>query len=268
MQLAAPAPAATGSSGTGTSSQPAGLDGMALLAEVRRRRPGLPVIILTGHASIATAVDAMRAGAANFLVKPVDLGDLEQAVRAALAGPTVTTGPVRTDTRSQARSGEVFLGESGAAQELRQLTRRVAQSDATVLITGESGAGKEVIARSIHVQSRRARMPFVAVNCGAIPETLMESELFGHVRGAFTGATQSRIGRFAAAAGGTLLLDEVGELALHLQVKLLRVLQERAFTPLGATEALPMTARLMAATNRDLEAMAANGQFRGDPYYA
>src|SRR5262249_58963284 len=218
--------------GKGTTRPPGGSEGMALLPEVRRRRPGLPVITLTGHASIATAVDAMRAGAANFLVKPVGLGDLEQAVRAALAGPAVTTGPVRTDTRSQARSGEVFLGESGAAQELRQLTRRVSQSDATVLITGESGAGKEVIARSIHLQSRRARMPFVAMNCGAIPETLMESELFGHVKGAFTGATQSRVGRFAAAAGGTLLLDEVGELALHLQAELLRVLQEKAFTPL------------------------------------
>ena len=244
-----------------------GDDGVALLTEVRRRRSGIPVIILTGHASVQSAVDAMRAGAANFLVKPVNLDDLEQAVRAALAGPMSAGGSSRVDPRVQARSGEVFLGESGAAQELRQITRRVAQSDATVLITGESGAGKEVIARSIHAQSRRARMPFVAVNCGAIPEALMESELFGHVKGAFTGATQSRVGRFAAAAAGTLLLDEVGELALHLQVKLLRVLQERAFTPLGAAEALPMTARVLAATNRDLEAMVAAGQFREDLYY-
>jgi DNA-binding NtrC family response regulator len=241
-----------------------GMDGMALLAEARRRRPDLPVILLTGHATVSLAVEAMRAGAANFLTKPFELDDLEQAIRAALGGPA---RPAKPPAAVNPRSGEVFIGESGAAQALRLLTRRVAQSDATVLVTGESGSGKEVVARAIHAQSKRARMPFVAVNCGAIPEALIESELFGHVKGAFTGATTARIGRFGAAEGGTLLLDEIGELPLSMQVKMLRVLQERAYTPVGASEAHPADVRVIAATNRDLEAMVAEDEFRKDLYY-
>jgi DNA-binding NtrC family response regulator len=245
------------------------IDGLTLLAESKRRRPHLPVVILTGHVSVTLAVDAMRAGAANFLVKPVDVADLEQAVRAALKAPEPerTRGTLVAGGPAHTRSGEVFIGESAPAEAMRALTRRVAASEASVLITGESGAGKEVVARSIHAQSRRAAAPFVALNCGAIPEALLESELFGHVRGAFTGATHSREGRFTAAAGGTLLLDEIGELPLQMQVKLLRVLQERAFTPVGGTEPQPLTARILAATNRDLESMVAAGQFREDLFY-
>jgi DNA-binding NtrC family response regulator len=227
------------------------------------------VILLTGHATVSLAVQAMRAGAANFLTKPFELDDLEQAIRAALGAPAAVRARPKTPSVGvvTTRSGEVFIGESGAAQALRLLTRRVAASDATVLITGESGAGKEVVARAVHAQSKRARMPFVAVNCGAIPETLLESELFGHVKGAFTGATQARIGRFGAAEGGTLLLDEVAEIPTHLQVKLLRVLQEKAYTPVGASQTHAADVRVIAATNRDVEAMVADGRFREDLYY-
>jgi DNA-binding NtrC family response regulator len=246
-----------------------GMDGMSLLGEVRRRKPDLPVIVLTGHATVALAVEAMRGGAANFLTKPFELDDFEQAVRAALGAPAAARA--RSQQKSvgavSTRSGEVFIGESGAAQALRLLARRVAASEATVLVTGESGAGKEVVARAVHAQSKRAKMPFIAVNCGAIPEALLESELFGHVKGAFTGATQARVGRFGAADGGTLLLDEIGELPLHLQVKLLRVLQDRAYTAVGASAAQPADVRVIAATNRDLEAMVAAGQFREDLFY-
>jgi DNA-binding NtrC family response regulator len=238
------------------------VEGIPFVAELRRRRPELPIIILTGHNSVTVAVDAMRAGAANFLTKPLALQDLEQAVWSA-----VRRGAVTPAAKVGGRSGEVFLGESSVAEALRLLTLRFAASNAPVLITGESGAGKEVIARSIHAQGKRSTEPFIAVNCGAIPDTLVESELFGHAKGAFTGATQAQSGRFVAAGNGTILLDEVGELPLAMQVKLLRVLQDRTVTPLGAQEARPIGARVIAATNRDLEGMVVAGQFRQDLYY-
>jgi DNA-binding NtrC family response regulator len=238
------------------------VEGIAFVAEVRRRRPELPIIILTGHGSVTLAVDAMRAGAANFLTKPIALQDLEQAVWSA-----IRRGAVTAAAKVGGRSGEIFIGESSVAEALRLLTLRFAASNAPVLITGESGAGKEVIARSIHAQGRRAAEPFVAVNCGAIPDTLVESELFGHTRGAFTGATQAQVGRFVAAGNGTILLDEVGELPLQMQVKLLRVLQDHTVTPLGSQEPRAIGARVIAATNRDLEGMVVAGRFRQDLYY-
>jgi DNA-binding NtrC family response regulator len=248
-----------------------GMDGMALLGEARRRRPDLPVIMLTGHATVDLAVQAMRAGAANFIEKPFEIDDLEQAVRSALNAPApAVAAPAPKPAKAGAppmRASDIFIGESVAAQALRSFARRVAASEATVLVTGESGSGKEVVARTIHAQSRRARMPFVAVNCGAIPETLFGSAVSGPMTGVAVGATQTRIGRFGAAEGGTLLLDEIGELPLHLQVKLLRVLQERGYTPVGSSETRSADVRVIAATNRDLESMVAGGSFREDLFY-
>jgi DNA-binding NtrC family response regulator len=248
-----------------------GLDGMELLLEARRRRPELPVVLLTSYGSVDLAVRAMRAGAANFVTKPFDLDELEQVICSALGrqaqkgppGPRAMPSPVSPNSTST----EVFLGVSDAICNLRDLVLRVAKSDATVLVVGESGSGKEVVARALHAQSRRGRGPFVAVNCGAIPDALIESELFGHARGAFTGATQNRPGCFATADRGTLLLDEIGELPLSMQVKLLRVLQEHTYTPLGEAEPRPADVRVIAATHRDLEAMVATGAFREDLYY-
>ncbi|MBI4511909.1 MAG: sigma-54-dependent Fis family transcriptional regulator [Deltaproteobacteria bacterium] len=243
-----------------------GMDGLQLLAQARRRRPELPVVLITGHGTISLAVEAMRAGAANFLTKPFDLQELEEVIRAALESsmPPRALGP---GPRTATTSADALVGGSEAMCSLRALVTRVATSDATVLITGESGSGKEVVARAIHGQSRRARGNFVAVNCGAIPEALLESELFGHVKGAFTGATQARAGHFAVAEGGTLLLDEIGELPLAMQVKLLRVLQDRAYTPVGGSEPKPADVRVIVATHRDLDSMVQSATFREDLYY-
>ncbi|MFH0899642.1 MAG: sigma-54 dependent transcriptional regulator, partial [Pseudomonadota bacterium] len=257
-----------------------GLDGMGLLAQAKQRYPGLPVILLTGHGSIQMAVEAMRVGAANFISKPFDLFELEQVIRAALEQrgiplPAARPAPTRRTesvVAGAARGGTAgtttdLLGNSETMRGLRELVSRVAASEATVLISGESGSGKEVVARSVHSQSRRARGPFVAVNCAAVPETLLESELFGHVKGAFTGAVSTRPGRFAMSQEGTLLLDEIGELPIAMQVKLLRVLQERTYTPVGGTESRPADVRVLAATNRDTEAMVAVGSFRQDLFF-
>ena len=241
-----------------------GLDGMQLLLEAKKRRPDLPVVLLTGHATVTLAVDAMRAGAANFLTKPFDLEELEQVIRSALGKPAPDRRP---SAQTASTSSDALVGLSPAVTELRDLIDRVSQSDAAVLITGESGSGKEVVAHEIHRQSRREKGPFIAVNCAAIPETLIESELFGHVKGAFTGAIQTRIGHFAAAEGGTLLLDEIGELPLAMQVKLLRVLQSRAYTSVGDSTPKNADVRVVAATHRDLETMAGAGTFREDLYY-
>jgi DNA-binding NtrC family response regulator len=249
-----------------------GIDGIQLLREARRVRPDLPVVILTGNGTVGLAVEAMRCGAANFLTKPFDLSELEQIIRG-IVDPASQHAPEPRKAEQSvygppvAPVGDILLGSSPAMVELRDLVARVAPSDATVLVTGASGVGKEVVARAIHKKSKRARGPFVAVNCGAIPEALLESELFGHVKGAFTGASQTRLGRFAQAQGGTLLLDEIGELPLAMQVKLLRVLQERSYTPVGGSEIETADVRVIAATHRDLESMVAEGSFREDLYW-
>ncbi len=241
-----------------------GKDGLALFEEIRATRPTLPVILLTAHGTIPDAVEATSRGVFGYLTKPFDsrvlLAKIEQALQLSPAGGAPPTG-----SDDDWRAGIVF--RSSRMAELMEEARVVAASDASVLIRGESGSGKEVLARAIHRASPRAKAPFVAINCGAIPEQLLESELFGHVRGAFTGAAGARIGLFQAADGGTLFLDEIGDMPLALQVKLLRVLQDRAVRPLGATRAEPVDVRVLSATHRDLEAAMADGQFREDLYY-
>lgn len=245
-------------------------DGLALFEEIRSTRPSLPVILLTAHGTIPDAVDATSRGVFGYLTKPFDsqilLGKIDQALQLSAPLPDNLSTPVAAGGGAEEwLDGIVF--RSSQMAELMSEARMVAASDASVLIRGESGTGKEVLARAIHRASARAKGPFVAINCGAIPEPLLESELFGHIKGAFTGAGTSRVGLVQAANGGTLFLDEIGDMPLSLQVKLLRVLQERVVRPVGATRADPVDVRLLSATHRDLDAAMAQGQFREDLYY-
>jgi DNA-binding NtrC family response regulator len=246
-------------------------DGFEVLKKVRERHPKTPVVMLTAEGSIRDCVEAMRAGAFNFLTKPFHPDDLEEVVSQALRARGADVGAARARAAPSAGDGGqpqvALIGESAALRAVIEIAERVAGSNSTVLITGESGTGKEVVARLLHGSSPRVGRPFVAVNCGAIPETLIESELFGHAKGAFTGATEARPGKFVQADGGTLFLDEIGELPLSLQVKLLRVLQEREITPVGDARTRVVDVRIIAATNRDLEVMVREGRFRHDLYY-
>jgi len=248
-----------------------GLDGLALFEEIRRTRPTLPVILLTAHGNIPDAVDATSRGVFGYLTKPFDSQILLEKIDRALqlSAPSSPPSDVAATAGKQGddawMAGVVF--RSSRMAELMAEARMVAASDASVLIRGESGTGKEILARAIHLASPRAKGPFVAINCGAIPEQLLESELFGHAKGAFTGAGASRVGLFQTANGGTLFLDEIGDMPLALQVKLLRVLQERVVRPVGTTKAEPVDVRLLSATHRDLDLAMAQGQFREDLYY-
>jgi two-component system response regulator AtoC len=224
--------------------------GREVVALAVQRR--VPVVVLTGHGTVSAAVELMRAGAANFLTKPFTPDTLRNLL---------------SDTFGRAPSGAGVVGNEEAFRDVLDVVGAVAETDATILITGESGTGKEVVARAIHRASKRARGPFVAVNCGAIPEALLESELFGHARGAFTGATHARAGRFQLAEGGTLFLDEIGDMPLSFQVKLLRVMQERQYEVLGEGTTHNADVRIIAATHRDLTAMVKAGSFREDFYY-
>ena len=241
-----------------------GKDGLTLFKEIHTSRPTLPVILLTAHGTIPDAVQAMSQGVFGYLTKPFDSKLLFEKVQQALRVSPVSSGPTGGNDGSWLE-GIVFRSRRMA--ELMEEARVVATTDASMLIRGESGTGKEILARAIHRASPRAKAPFVAINCGAIPEQLLESELFGHVRGAFTGATSEHGGLFKAADGGTLFLDEIGDMPLALQVKLLRVLQDQAVRPVGATRADPVDVRVLSATHRDLEVAMAEGQFREDLYY-
>ncbi len=241
-----------------------GKDGLALFEEIRATRPTLPVILLTAHGTIPDAVEAMSRGVFGYLTKPFDSKVLLEKIGQALQLSHAAHGQGNAAGDGW-RAGIVFRSSQMAT--LMEEARVVAATDASVLIRGESGTGKEMLARAIHRASPRAKAPFVAINCGAMPEQLLESELFGHVRGAFTGASSEHAGLFKAADGGTLFLDEIGDMPLALQVKLLRVLQDRAVRPVGATRTEPVDVRVLSATHRDLEAALADGQFREDLYY-
>lgn len=234
------------------------MDGLALFAEIQKRHAGLPVIILTAHGSIPEAVAATQQGVFSFLTKPVDRDALYKAIDEALA----QRAPVSDD-----RWREAIVTRSPQMLRLLEQAHMVAQSDVSVLINGQSGTGKEVLAQAIHAASPRAQKPFVAINCGALPEQLLESELFGHAKGAFTGAVSARDGLFKAAEGGTLFLDEIGDMPPALQVKLLRVLQERKVRPLGSNNDIDIDVRIISATHRDLPKAMEKNAFRQDLFY-
>ncbi|WP_028312278.1 sigma-54-dependent transcriptional regulator [Derxia gummosa] len=240
-------------------------DGIDLVREVAERLPALPIAVLTAFGSAESAVAALKAGAFDYLTKPVALDQLRTTVASALRSPDESAPAASASTGGDV--GRWLIGRSPAMARLRELARRLALSMAPVAIHGESGSGKEVVARAIHECSARAAKPFVAVNCGAIPETLMEAEFFGYRKGAFTGADGDREGFFQAARGGTLLLDEVGELPLSMQVKLLRAIQERRIRRLGGNGEEPVDVRIISATHRDLPARVAEGLFRSDLFY-
>lgn len=231
-----------------------GMDGHQLLAQLRRHHPQLPVLLMTAHAAVERAVEAMRQGAVDYLVKPFEPKALLSLVERHGAGQVAADeqGPVAAEP---------------ASRQLLELAARVARSDSTVLISGESGTGKEVLARYIHLQSTRAAQPFVAINCAAIPDNMLEATLFGHEKGAFTGAIAAQAGKFEQAEGGTLLLDEISEMPLGLQAKLLRVLQEREVERVGGRKPIALDIRVVATTNRDLAGEVAAGRFREDLFY-
>ena len=245
-----------------------GMDGLAVLAQLRPTHPGLPVIVLTAQGGVDTAVGAMRAGADDFLVKPASPERLQVSIQNALKVKALNGEIQRLKKTNENRlSFGDLIAESPAMRGVVKMAERAAQSNIPILIEGESGVGKEVLARAIQGHSDRSGKPFVAVNCGAIPDTLIESILFGHEKGAFTGAVDKHIGKFQEANGGTLFLDEIGELRLDMQVKLLRAIQEGEVDPVGAKRPVKVDIRLISATNRNLQQQVAEGKFREDLFY-
>lgn len=238
-----------------------GLDGMELLKWIRREGFRMPSIMISAHGEISDAVSALKEGAADYIVKPFNPDELVFKIRS-----LVEAQNLKNMMEGEKRTSEL-IGESSSMRQVKEIITRIANSASTVLITGESGTGKEVVAREIHRSSPVASGPFIPINIGGVPENLLESELFGYEKGAFTGAVARKSGMFELASGGTLFLDEIGDMPLSLQVKILRVLQERKITRLGGTATIPINARLVAATNKDLESMVREGTFREDLFY-
>jgi DNA-binding NtrC family response regulator len=245
-----------------------GMSGVDLCREVVLLREDVPVVVMTAFASIELAIASIRAGAYDFVTKPFDADDLVMTIERALRHRELREEVKRLRrTVNELQPFAEMIGESAAMKKMYQVIARVAESDATVLVSGESGTGKELVARAIHARSPRASGPFVAINCAAMPEPLLESELFGHVKGAFTDARATRAGLFSRASGGTLFLDEIAEMPLGMQAKLLRALQERTVRPVGGDAEVPFDARIVAATNRDLELEVEHKRFREDLFY-
>jgi DNA-binding NtrC family response regulator len=248
-----------------------GIHGLELVRQIHDLQPDLPCIVITGYGSAEASVDALRAGAFWYLEKPFDQPNLDVVRR--LVDQAIEHGRLKAENRLLQRQlrtryrFENIVGTSAALRGALEIVEKVADTDSTVLVTGESGTGKELVARALHYNSRRAERLLVTVNCGAIPEELLESELFGHVRGAFTNAVSHRQGRFALAHGGTIFLDEIGDMSPNLQVKLLRVLQERTFEPVGSSKSVSVDVRVVAATNQDLPSAIREKRFREDLYY-
>ena len=244
-----------------------GMDGISVLSAIRASGNDVPVIMMTAHGTLDTAIQAIKLGATDYLSKPFDLEEMKITVKKALQFGEMTKEIHFLKDELSKNLKDTIIGSSEKMQDLLQVAEQVAVSDATVLITGESGTGKEVIADFLYKSSGRSEMPFVKVNCGALTETLLESELFGHEKGAFTGAVGRKPGRFERADGGTIFLDEIGEIPLSIQVKLLRILQQKEFERVGGTETLSADVRILAATNRNLAEMVEQGSFREDLYY-
>jgi Response regulator containing CheY-like receiver, AAA-type ATPase, and DNA-binding domains len=243
-------------------------DGIEFMTHLKSIHPATEVIILTGHATIESAIRATQKGAFHFVTKPFNLEELMSLIEKALTQKKLLqeNQQLRSELNKKYKFDQI-IGSSEQIQNVLRLIERVADSDSTVLVTGESGTGKELIARAIHYNSPRAQGPFIPINCGAIPSELLESELFGHMKGAFTGAIANRVGRFELADGGTIFLDEIGDLEPSLQVKILRALQERSFEPVGSTKTVQVNVRVIAATNINLEEAVDEGRFREDLFY-
>ncbi|WP_069131282.1 sigma-54-dependent transcriptional regulator [Rhodohalobacter halophilus] len=242
-----------------------GMDGIETLERIKEMKPELPVIMISGHGTIKIAVDATKKGAFDFLEKPPDLNRLLVTVRNALNSSELVRE--NKQMRTKLHGASEIIGESPAIQKIKDTISKISATSSRVLITGENGTGKELVARSIHNQSRRASKPFVDVNCAAIPADLLESELFGHEKGAFTGAVSQRIGKFEQADGGTLFLDEIGDMSPDAQAKVLRALQENKITRVGGSENIEVDVRVISATNKDLQQAIENGEFREDLYH-
>jgi len=243
-----------------------GESGLRVLEAVRERRLEVPTIVMTAYGSVESAVEAMKQGAFDYVTKPFDLDEIDLLVERGLCSAVLARENQYLREQHECQL-ESMVGKSDAMQKLFDQIQRVAPSDASVLVTGETGTGKELVARALHTLSRRRGRLFVAVNCSSVPQDLFESEMFGHIRGAFTGASADRLGRFELADGGTLFLDEISEMRSEFQAKLLRVLEERRISPVGSSEEMEVDVRVVAASNRNLEAAVSEGRFREDLYY-